>query len=333
MSIINNSIRHIVINRIDAMGDVILTLPTCIYLKSLFPGITISFLARSYTEPIIKCCTAIDHFINYDELKVLPENEQVAFLKEKNIDAIVHTFPNRQIATLSRKAGIPVRIGSTSKNYNFFTCNKLVRLSRRNSDLHEAQQNIYLLRPVGVNHIPTIGSIAYSYEGVFKPRIELPAHLRELLSTDKFNLIIHSKSNGHGAEWDLDNFTKLMWELPQDKFNLFITGSEKEHELFKTWIPRLPPHITDLSGKMSMDELITFVFNADGLLASGTGPLHLAAASGIHTLGLFPITRSINAGRWAPLGRRAEHIESNSGDLSSITVAMVEKRITAWLKK
>jgi heptosyltransferase-3 len=124
-----------------------------------------------------------------------------------------------------------------------------------------------------------------------------------------------------------------MWELPEDKFNLFITGSEKEHELFKTWIPELPPHIIDLSGKMNMDELIAFVFKVDGLLASGTGPLHLAAASGIHTLGLFPITRSINATRWAPLGIKAEHIESNSGDLSSITVAMVRKRITAWLKK
>ena len=333
MSIINNSIRHIVINRIDAMGDVILTLPTCIYLKSLFPGVTISFLARSYTGPIIKCCSAVDHFINYDELKLLPENEQVAFLKQKKIDAIVHTFPNRQIATISRKAGIPIRIGSTSKNYNFFTCNKLVRLSRRNSDLHEAQQNIYLLRPLGVTHVPTIGTIAHSYAGNFKPRIELPAHLSKLLSTDKFNLIIHSKSNGHGAEWDMDNFTKLMWELPEDKFNLFITGSEKEHELFKTWIPELPPHIIDLSGKMNMDELIAFVFKADGLLASGTGPLHLAAASGIHTLGLFPITRSINATRWAPLGIKAEHIESNSGDLSSITVAMVRKRITALLKK
>jgi ADP-heptose:LPS heptosyltransferase len=124
-----------------------------------------------------------------------------------------------------------------------------------------------------------------------------------------------------------------MWELPEEKFNLFITGSEKEHELFKTWIPELPRHITDLSGKMSMDELIAFVFNADGLLASGTGPLHLAAASGIHTLGLFPVKRSINAGRWAPLGRKAEHMESNGDDLSSISVDMVYKRIMEWQKK
>jgi len=331
MSIINNSIRHIVINRIDAMGDVILTLPTCIYLKSLFPGITISFLARSYTEPIIKCCTAIDHFINYDELKMLPQSRQVAFLKEKNIDAIVHTFNNKPIAILARQAGIKIRIGSTSKLYNLFNCNKLVKLSRKNSAMHEAQQNIYLLKPLGITHVPTLGTISKMYRGNFRPVHQLSAALNKFLDPEKFNLIIHPKSNGHGREWDMENFTALIKKLPADKFNILISGSEKEHELFKTWIPALPNHVIDLSGKMKLDELISIVFKADGLLASGTGPLHLAAASGIHTLGLFPLTRSVNATRWAPVGRKAEHIESDGDDLSSITTDIVYDHITGWL--
>ena len=333
MSIINNRIRHIVINRIDAMGDVILTLPACIWLKKLYPDITISFLARSYTEPIIKCCPAVDHFINYDEMKEMPPKEQVKFLKDKNIDAIVHTFPNRRIAIIARKAGISIRIGSSSKNYNFFTCNKLVRLSRRNSDLHEAQQNIYLLKPLGVTHVPTLGTIANLYRDNFKPRHPLPNNLNAYLSEDKFNLIMHPKSNGHGREWDMDSFTGLIKKLPVADFNIIITGSEKEHELFKTWIPTLPGQVIDLSGKMTMDELISFIYASDGLLASGTGPLHLAAALGIHTLGLFPITRSVNATRWAPIGRKAEHIESDGDDLSNISVGMVYDRIMEWLKK
>jgi len=332
MSIINNSIQHIVINRIDAMGDVILTLPTCIYLKSISPGLTISFLARSYTEPIIKCCSAIDHFINYDELKVLPKREQIDFLKAKKIDAIVHTFNNKPIAILARQAGIKIRIGSTSKLYNLLNCNKLIKLSRKNSTMHEAQQNIFLLRPLGITHVPTLGTISKMYQGNFKPVHPLPAGLNNYLVPSKFNLIIHPKSNGHGREWDMDNFTALIKKLPTDKFNILISGSAKEHELFKTWIPVLPANVIDMSGKMNMDELICFVFKADGLLASGTGPLHLAAASGIHTLGLFPLTRSVNATRWAPVGRKAEHIESNGDDLSSITPDIVYDHIIGWLK-
>ena len=144
---------------------------------------------------------------------------------------------------------------------------------------------------------------------------------------------MHPKSNGNGREWDMDNFTGLIKKLPATDFNIFITGSEKEHELFKTWIPSLPANVTDLSGKMTMDELISFVYAVDGLLASSTGPLHLAAALGIYALGLFPITRTFNATRWEPIGRKAEHIESDGDDLSSITVDMVYETIMEWLKK
>jgi heptosyltransferase-3 len=79
-----------------------------------------------------------------------------------------------------------------------------------------------------------------------------------------------------------------------------------------------------------LDELIAFIFNADGLLASGTGPLHLAAASGIHALGLFPPSRPIHPGRWAPLGKKAEYLESKSDDLDDISVTMVFEKIKSW---
>jgi len=334
MSIIDNKIKHIAISRIDAMGDVILTLPVCIYLKLLVPDIIITFLARSYTQPLINSCTAVDHFINYDELEALSKDEQINLIEQRKIDVIVHEFSNEKITALARQAGIKIRIGRTSKYYNFINCNKLVKLKRKSSDLHEAQQMIYLLKPLGAIHIPTIGTLANLYEDSFKPRTELPVALNLYLNKDKFNLIIHPKSNGHGCEWVMDNFTQLIQELPQEKFNIIITGSASEHQLFKTWIPQLPDHVIDLSGKMTLNELIAFVSKADGLLASGTGPLHLAAALGIHTLGLFPAEpRPVNAIRWAPLGKKAEHIESDSDDLSSITVNIVFKRIIGWLQK
>ncbi|MDN5285062.1 MAG: ADP-heptose:LPS heptosyltransferase [Mucilaginibacter sp.] len=313
------------------MGDVVLNIPACVYLKQLYPDVIISFLGRSYTKPVVDACKAIDHFINYDELKDLSKKEIAAIFKEKNIDAIVHEFSKRQIAEAAKKAGVKIRIGTTSRNYHFFTCNKLIRLSRGKSDLHEAQQNIYMCKPLGITHVPTLGTIAGYFKENFKPAIELPAQFKDLLKNDKFNLIIHSKSNGNGREWSADNFTELIKLLPENKFRVFITGSEKEHELFKTWIPQLPKHVIDLSGKLSLAELIAFIYDADGLLASGTGPLHVAAACGIHTLGLFPISRSINATRWAPIGKKAEHIESDSDNLSSITVDMVFDRINEWV--
>ena len=333
MAIINNrNINHFLINRIDNIGDVILTLPVCIYLKQLYPDIVISFLARTYTKPVLDACSAIDHFIDYEALERLPEKEQIANIKARNIDVILHTFNKSTIAKLAYQAGIPVRIGNTSKNSHFIYCNKLIRLSRGNSHLHEAQQMFLFLQPLGLTHIPTIGTIANYYKDFYKPEGVLPAELAAHLKQDKFNLIVHTLSNGHGREWEMDKYAELIKQLPLDKFNVIVSGSEKEALQLNDWVKGLPPEVLNLSGKMTLPQFMTFIDKADGLLASGTGPLHMAAASGIHALGLFPVSNSINALRWAPLGKKAVHIESDSDDLSSISVAMVLDVITGWNK-
>ncbi|MEO6524542.1 MAG: glycosyltransferase family 9 protein [Mucilaginibacter sp.] len=328
----NDNIKHILIHRIDAVGDVVLTLPTCIYLKQVIPEVIISFLGRGYTKPIVDACSAVDHFIDHDELVLMTEQEQIANIRARNIDVIVHAFIKTTVARLGKKAGIPIRIGITSKNSHFLYCNRLIRLSRGKSFLHEAQRPIFLLRAIGIDHVPTQGTLAYSYRDHFKPATELPERLSQHLKADKFNLILHPKSNGSGREWHMDRFKALINKIPASKFNIIITGSPKEALLFEDWVKDMPANVTDLSGKMSLAELVAFIFKADGLLASGTGPVHIGAASGIHTLGLFPISWAMNAIQWAPLGRKGQHIESDSDDLSSISVDMVMDAIMEWVK-
>lgn len=89
MKVIKN--QHILISRVDAIGDVVLTLPMCGYLKSIYPAVTISFLGKTYTGPVINTCGAVDHFINYDELKVLPQKNRKTFY-DQNISISLFMF-------------------------------------------------------------------------------------------------------------------------------------------------------------------------------------------------------------------------------------------------
>ncbi|RVU01809.1 lipopolysaccharide heptosyltransferase family protein [Mucilaginibacter limnophilus] len=320
---------HILISRTDAIGDVVLTLPMCGYIKSVYPNAVISFLGRTYTGPVIKACAMVDHFINYDEMQKLPEPEMIRYLQDKNIDIVLHVFPNKHVAKLARKARIKTRIGTTNRPYHWLTCNKLVKLSRKKSNLHEAQLNMVLLRPLNMA-VPELAEIPKYYQ--FKPAAEVPAQLKQILTTDKFNLILHPKSHGSGVEWGINNFAGLIDLLPAERFNIIITGSEKEKDLLNNWLKQQPEHVIDVTGQMNLDEFIAFIHSADGLVASGTGPLHIAAACGINTLGLFPNTRPIHPQRWAPLGLKANFIESDSGSLQSITPEMVAQKINQWKK-
>jgi len=322
--------QHILISRVDAIGDVILTLPLCGYLKSIYPDAKISFLGRTYTGPVIKTCAAVDNFINYDELKALNEQEQILALQSENVNTIIHVYPQKKIAALAKKAGIKNRIGTTNRVFHWFTCNKLVPLSRKSSDLHEAQLNIALLNGMGINLIPTIQQLAGFYN--YTPKTILPQQFLGMVDRYRFNLILHPKSNGSGREWSLMRFRQLIDLLPADKFKVFISGSDKEKELLKDWLPTLPEHVVDMTGKLTLDEFIAFIAAADGLVAASTGPLHIAALTGIHTLGLYASIRPIHPGRWAPIGKRAEFAESGTDELTPITADVIEGRIKAWKK-
>jgi ADP-heptose:LPS heptosyltransferase len=320
---------HILISRVDAIGDVVLTLPVATYIKQLLPAAKVSFLGRTYTQPVINTMASIDAFVNYDELKKLPDNEQVAHLQKQNIDAIIHVLPNKHIAKVAKQAGIKLRIGTTNRVFHWYTCNKLVKLSRKKSDLHEAQLNLVLLKPLGLKQVPSLPDIIANNN--FNSKVELTPALSDVLVSNKFNLVIHPKSHGSGMEWGLDNFAELINNLPTNKFNIIITGSDNEKALLTNWIQTLPPTVQDMTGQMSLGQLITFIGKADGLIASGTGPLHLAALTGINALGLFPSLRPIHPGRWAPVGKKAGYIESGTNNLETITPFMVAEKVNTWI--
>ena len=323
--------QHILVSRVDAIGDVVLTLPLCGYLKSIYPDVEITFLGRTYTGPIVKTCGAVDHFINYDNLIALSKEEQIAFLKSLNIDTFLHVYPQKRLSALAKKAGIKNRVGTINRIYHWFTCNKLVKLSRKKSPLHEAQLNIVLLQGLGIDKIPAINQLPDFYH--FRSHIQLTGQFLNLLRGNKFNLILHPKSHGSGREWGLDKFKELIVILPSDRFNIFISGSDKEKVVLKDWLLTLPSHVIDITGQLSLPEFIKFIASADGLIASGTGPLHIAAAAGVHALGLFPGIRPINARRWGPIGKQAEYLESDGDNLFAITAWQVYDRIKMWEKE
>ena len=51
---------------------------------------------------------------------------------------------------MAKQLKIPLRIGTTNRLYHWVTCNELVKLSRKKSDLHEAQLNLKLLSPFDI---------------------------------------------------------------------------------------------------------------------------------------------------------------------------------------
>jgi ADP-heptose:LPS heptosyltransferase len=289
---------HVLICRTDNIGDVVLTLPLAGYLKKLNPKLRIGFLCRGYAAGIVRYCQAVDYVLESE-----PLGDAADMLKRLDPDTILFAKPDRRLAAAAKKAGIRNRVGTSHRWFHWLYCNRLAHFSRVKSDLHEAQLNFKLLAPLGEEFVPPLAEIPPLYRLVAPPYASQPS-----LATNRFNLVIHPKSNGNGREWPIQHYTALAEALRKSEVQLWVTGSATEGQWIAQHAPDLlaMPHVGNVCGRLTLAELACFINAADGLIASGTGPLHLSAALGKPTLGLFPPIRPIDPARWGALGAQAE---------------------------
>jgi len=299
--------RHIIISRTDSIGDVVLTFPMLGLIKQKYPGIKITFLGQNYTRPVAMACSHIDFFLDWNEMLGHSYETRVTLLRSLEADVILHVFPRKEIAILARKAGIPVRMGTTGRLYHWFNCNRLIKLSRKESPLHEAQLNILLAERLLGKQLLPLEDIPALYG--FDKIAPLPDEISSQLDPLRYNLILHPKSKGSAREWGADNFATLANLLPKEEYKIFVTGTKAEGDLLiqEGFFNNLRD-ITDLTGKMSLEKMISFIQAADGLIAASTGPLHIAAALGKIALGIYPPIRPMHPGRWAPIGTKASFL-------------------------
>jgi len=296
--------KNILISRTDSIGDVVLTLPMAGLLKRNYPDSRVFFLGAEYTHAVVDCCKDVDEFVSWTELQSKPLPEQLAFIKSLHIDTILHVFPNGDVASLAKIARISNRVGTSHRIFHWTTCNRLVNFSRKKSPLHESQLNCMLLQHFVENMPPALGDMA-DYLHFQAP--ELSPEFAELIDTKRFNLILHPKSKGSAREWGVENFARLIELLPEERFQIFISGTQAEGDLVRdTLINPYANRITDLTGKMPLSQFIAFIARCDALIAASTGPLHIASASGVQAIGIYPPMRPIHPGRWMPIGKRVK---------------------------
>ncbi|MDQ3393908.1 MAG: glycosyltransferase family 9 protein, partial [Bacteroidota bacterium] len=206
----------------------------------------------------------------------------------------------------AKRAAIKLRIGTSHRIFHWWTCNDMVKLGRKNSNLHEAQLNLQLLKPLKIKTNYSLHELPQFYG--WQTAHEQDFH--EILQKDKFNLILHTKSKGSAREWPMKNYYMLAIKLQKLPFNIILTGTKEEGELIEKECPELLKleNIKNLTGTLSLSSFVDFIINADGLIACSTGPLHIAAASGIFSLGLYPPEKPMHPGRWGPIGRNATYL-------------------------
>lgn len=301
--------KNIIISQTDSLKEVILSIPLAGVLKELEPESRIIFLSPKHARPVVEASAFVDEFVDWDSLKGRSANLQHSVFSSLRASAIVHVSPNSRVAYLAFRSHIAQRVGFGTHWFNLLYCNHRPAFPLKKHSMHEVEINLRLLESFGARKEYSLSQIV-SYFG-FKNIPQLKPEYEKLLDTGRFNLIIHPKSSEPQREWGVANFSRLIEMLPGDEFQLFITGNRLEADLMQELLVENKDKIEDLTEKLDLEQQIAFIAAADGLIAGNTSALHIASVLGKYTVGLFPPIRPFHAGRWKPLGERAQFLVLN----------------------
>jgi ADP-heptose:LPS heptosyltransferase len=146
------------------------------------------------------------------------------------------------------------------------------------------------------------------------------AVLAPLAATPYFAINMGGKARE--KDWGVGNWRLLLERLSGEypDAGLLIVGAAEDAERALTIRAAWAGPVSDACGKLSPRESAAAMRGAIAFIGHDSGPLHLAAASGVRCVGLFGNLN--HPRRWHPRGRHHRIIHRMSG-LEAITVAEV----------
>jgi len=334
----------IAVGRRGHLGDMLVCLPLLAAIKRQRPDIRICMVASPYTACLLEASEWVDEVL-CDEQVI----EDPGQLSRRGVRAFLNPMSDKDLARAAHQARVPLRIGDLERPATARWCNRFVWSRRKWSRLHEAQIVLRHIAPLGLaTRLPLAELKLLTRLSRIPP---LDEALRQRLDDTAFNLVIHPKSRKNGREWPAWHFLRLVELLRGEPVRILLTGMDCERDELLAECPELlrQTGVEVLMGATPPSQLIALIAQADGLVASGTGPLHIAAALGIHTLGLFPRRASIDSRRWQALGEKSESLQlpgscifplntcERGGQqgcrcMSRITPEQVASRVRRWLQ-
>ncbi len=284
----------VLVCRTDAIGDLVLTTPLFQALHDAWPDTKIHALVSAQTKPILRNNPCI-HTIHTDS----NDNRALrTLLHEQKFDSAIVVRPELRLAWTLWRAGVPLRIGTSRRAYSVFF-NAPVSISRKQGGKHESEYNLELLTPFGWNDTAPWAKVYVSEEDR-----ELAAELLVVEGLDPKHpyVVVHPGSRGSAPNLPYDTYASLVSRLTKH-VPVVLTGSEEET---MPLLRRLGLSedgglgVFNLAGKTTLRALIGLLAGAERVVASSTGPLHLAAAVGTKVVSFYGHYRPISAERWRP---------------------------------
>jgi len=310
--------------RQDRLGDAVNAVPILKALRKAKPEVFISFMIA---QPLVELFAGQPYL---DEVVSWGKNFfcLIYLLRQGRYEALLMLHPSKLLAWAAFFAGIKQKAGLGFRPYYVLTGFKPAHTVRRLSapplaelpafryvdttqcpavskpgggyrddgqDVHETEYNLSVAR--SLFELPD----EIEPPQIFLSDLEMSEARSVLMSMGVQNPIAVLPANrGSSANWPPERYRELVRKLVEAKQEALILGGPGEEEILKkakgdTNVPMAGPQLT-------LRRLAAILANCRQVVGSSTGTLHLAAAAGAKTVGLFCPAPASRPERWRPLG-------------------------------
>lgn len=213
--------------------------------------------------------------------------------------ACVVTWATARTARIAQAAKIPIRVGQTRRLYSYrFTERVAVRSERGDVTSHWSDILLDYARALGCDTDNRIPSFVPSESDERTARALLTEH-----NLHDGNFIIMHPTNAVASQrgvWPTSGWSSLARQLrSQFETTIVVTGSAADGSIVRSICE--DSAAVDLAGTTGIGAFAALARASRGYVGITTGSMHVAAAVGTPTVGIFPF-QSDYPERWAPLG-------------------------------
>ena len=336
--------KRLLVVRNDKIGDFMLAWPALALLKQA--GCEITVLVPPYTEPLARLCPSVDAVITDIGAKATTA-EQTALverIRSEKFDGALALFSTWRNATLLSQAKIPYRLAPATKLAQIRYTHRLTQ-RRSRSEKPEWVYNLdlaaQLLKDLGLS----VSTVCPPYLVIPGERLtEWRKRLAQSLSLSETArwLFVHVGSGGSANNLTLEQYERLVVALSDrltDWQFVLTAGPDEEAVVGGVYTRLLTKHVPAALwvSKEGLDAFAQGMATADAMVAGSTGPLHIAGALDVPTVGFYPRLQSSTALRWQTLNKPSRHLavsvpeQSNDPEsFASLDIEEVADRITTF---
>ncbi len=271
-------IKKILIIKPRGIGDIVLSTIVLDNLSSCFPAAEIHYLVEEFAKQSVENNPLVR------KIHTMQKTEFAYFvarrIRKEKYDLIIDLWSNPRSAQITFLSGAKYRLGYSYRGRRYAYN---IKADAGRGDLHSAEHNLELLKAIDV----PITSKNIHYH-INKNSLEkADRFIKELKLINKTIIGIIPSGGWESKRCDAEKWIEicrgLINKFEVSLFLLWGPGDERDVEKIKS---ELRDEI-DVAPGTNVDEMAALINNCNLIIANDSGPMHIAAALDVPTLGLF----------------------------------------------